>query len=299
MTAAELEFLGELEEEFETAPQLGYRSYLGEFEQEAMELEPLFTRAGPFGRYGEEAWRAPELPPPPLLPIPGTIHRLDCPAGCPLPTVAQCRAVVRQAIKVAIDLANNAANKLEAPTKLEPAKRDQDANKTAGFFKSFFGHDPSTLIDNEPSGVSIAKRFRSVAKELGGGRRMIFRCVAATCAAGAASTPGNAAQAACCSVGSRAFTVPDRPDLISVVHLCPPFWNLPEGSRGGTIIHEMLHLFFAAGPHGFLRDTGRRANAHCYKAFALRVKGYGRDLDATCQCWELPMQQCRQRLGLP
>jgi hypothetical protein len=75
----------------------------------------------------------------------------------------------------------------------------------------------------------------------------------------------------------------------------PPFWNLPEASRGGTILHEMLHVLF-----DFLGDEGRRANAHCYKAFALRIRGYGRDLEATCACWDLPPDaECRQRLGLP
>jgi hypothetical protein len=36
-----------------------------------------------------------------------------------------------------------------------------------------------------------------------------------------------------------------------------------------------------------------------YKAFALRVKGHGRDLLATCSCWGLPIgDECRQRVEL-
>ena len=236
--------------------------------------------------------------------VPRTIHRLDCAAGCPGGlTEAQCAPLVSQAIIQAIKLANTAASKLEAPTKIEPGKRDNDAKETARLFRAFFGHDPSNPISyagNEASGVSVAKRFRAVAKELGGERRMIFRCVPATCPAGADSNPGDAAHPACCRVGSRAFAVINRPELRSVVHLCPPFWNLPAASRGGTILHEMLHLLFATGPHGFLAHAGRRANAHCYKAFALRVGGYGRDLDATCACWGLPTNnECRRRIGLP
>jgi hypothetical protein len=295
MNATEFELLGELE---------------NEFEQEAMELEPLSYRRGASAQsFGMSEWGALELGGGlPGLPIPGTIHRFDCPGGCPATlTAAQCRGAVRQAIRVAIDLATNAANKLEIPTKLQPSMRDPtkdaDAIQTAGFFRSFFGHDPSMPISyagNEPSGVSVAKRFRAVAKELGGARRMIFRCVPTTCPAGGDTTLGDATHPACCRATTRAFTAPNRPALRSVVHLCPAFWNLPEASRGGTILHEMLHLLFATGAQGFLRDTGRRANAHCYKAFALRVKGHGRDLGATCACWGRPIDnECRRRLGLP
>jgi hypothetical protein len=78
---------------------------------------------------------------------------------------------VSQAIIQAIKLANTAASKLEAPTKIEPGKRDNDAKETARLFRAFFGHDPSKPISyagNEASGVSVAKRFRAVAKELAG-----------------------------------------------------------------------------------------------------------------------------------
>jgi len=279
MNATEFELLGELE---------------NEFEQEAMELEPLFYRRGASAQsFGMSEWGALELGAGlPGLPIPGTIHRFDCPAGCPATlTAAQCRGAVRQAIRVAIDLATNAANKLEIPTKLQPSMRDPtkdgDAIQTAGFFRSFFGHDPSMPISyagNEASGVSVAKRFRAVAKELGGGRRIVFRCLPAR--ADCADT-----DLTCCDATSRAWSRFNE----NVVRLCPPFWNLPEASRGGTILHEMLHVLF-----NFLEDTGRRANAHCYKAFALRVRGYGRDLDATCACWDLPPNnECRRRIGLP
>ncbi len=112
--------------------------------------------------------------------IPRTIHRLDCAAGCPGGlTEAQCASVVSQAVTQAIKLANNAANKLEVPTKIKPSARDNDAKETARLFRAFFGHDPSTPIGGEPSGVSVVKRFRAVANELGvgGERRIVFRCL--------------------------------------------------------------------------------------------------------------------------
>jgi hypothetical protein len=285
MNATEFELLGELEDEFE---------------EEALELEPLFSRrSGSARRYENRGWGGHEFE----VPIPRTLHSLDCPAGCPGGlTEAQCARVVSRAVSAAITLANNAANKLEASTNIEPSKRDpkkdQVVIETARLFKAYFGHDPSKKfpdLGNKPSGVSIIERFRSVANELGGGRRITFRCVLATCPAGTASTPGDATHPSCCRSGSRAFWRPN------VVHLCPPFWNLPEASRGGTILHEMLHMLYPE----FLRHAFRRANAHCFKAFALRVSGHGRDFPADCRCWGLnpsiPAQrtECRRRLGLP
>ena len=49
-----------------------------------------------------------------------------------LPLAAvQCVPIVRQAIFEAINLANNAADKLAAPTKIEPSKRDPKTDKVA------------------------------------------------------------------------------------------------------------------------------------------------------------------------
>jgi hypothetical protein len=286
MASTEFELLGELEDEFEG---------------DAMELEPFFSRRGGSAqRYSNKGWGAHEFE----VDIPKTIHRLDCPAGCPGGlTEAQCADVVRRAINVAIDLAQNAASKVEKATVFGP--RDLDAQKTAHAFNTFFGHDPWTELTfdgkKERSGVSIAKRFRAVARELGseGKRRVIFRCVAAMSLAG--STAGDATHPARCGVGVVAFWDPPLPNA---VHLCPLFWNSPEAARGGTILHEMLHMLYDRGPEGLFSDTGRRANAHCYKAFALKVRGYARDEAATCMCWELGdtltnLNECKRRLGLP
>lgn len=275
-------------EAFEFQPETSF----GEFE-----FESDFGGEAPMGEF---EWGAHEFE----VAIPRTIHRLDCPAGCPGGlTEAQCAPIVSRAVSAAIKLANNAANKLEAATKIEPSKRDSVAKETARLFKVYFGHDPSKPIShagNEASGVNVANRFRAVAKELAGGRRFVFRCVLATCPEGTASTPGDATHPPCCANGSRAFAVLGAAHR-NVVHLCPPFWNLPEASRGGTILHELLHLRYPT----FLAHAFRRANAHCYKAFALRVGGHGRDFPADCRCWGLnprdPAQrnECRRRLGLP
>jgi Lysine-specific metallo-endopeptidase len=267
------------------SPELGLSGELEyELEDEAMELEPLFSQARAF----ENSWPALELPALPGLSIPGTIHRLDCGGGCPPLAAAQCIPVVRRAMTEAINLANNAANKLEAPTKLEPSKRDpkkhKEAIETARLFTFFFCHDPSkpvTWSGNEASGVSVAKRFRAVAKELSGGRRMTFRCnFGALC------------------TGSVAVT---RQDVeANVINLCAPFWNPPaglrglsnDGFRGGTILHEMLHVLYTDFFHHAGHPSGdpefRRDNAHCYKAFALRVWGYGEDPNARARCRARP-----------
>ncbi|WNG88150.1 hypothetical protein C6A87_002490 [Mycobacterium sp. ITM-2016-00317] len=100
-------------------------------------------------------------------------------APCPLPSAEQCGAALRQAIVRAIVLADNAADKVDASISVPPAARSADAVRTATVFRSFFGHDPSRPVPwagNEASGVSVAKRLRSVARELDGGRRITFEC---------------------------------------------------------------------------------------------------------------------------
>jgi hypothetical protein len=50
---------------------------------------------------------------------------------------------LRKAIREAINLANNAASKLEVASKLELSQRDAATKETARLFKGFFGHDPT------------------------------------------------------------------------------------------------------------------------------------------------------------
>lgn len=216
----------------------------------------------------------------------GPVFRIQCPTppGCPPIAAGQCRNVLRQAIREAIKLANNAANKLEAASKLEPSKRDAETKETARLFKGFFGHDPSRPVpwaSNQESAVSVARRFRAVANALQmGGRNTLFRC-----------DPG-------CDPTTTAWAnAAVEPNM---VNLCALFWNPPAGLRGlpppfyraGAIIHEMLHLLY----HEFFHHAGhpsgdperRRDNANCYEAFALRVAGFGADPAAVRQCWDRP-----------
>jgi hypothetical protein len=214
----------------------------------------------------------------------GQMFDFEAPQLCregPGLTAAQCR-IVSQARNEAIKLANKAASKLDAAVVFGP--RTKEAEETARLFKFFFCHDPRLPVPwagNKASGASVAFRFRAVARELGGGRRIIFR-----------SDPH-------CRGHARAHTHQEIEP--NVINLCAPFWTPPPGLRGlppevfrgGTILHEMLHVLFTDffhhqyPPHS--RTTERkRNNAHCYKAFALRVAEYGADLDVVPQCTSRP-----------
>lgn len=183
------------------------------------------------------------------------------PAGCPALTEAEYRGILQQAVIEAIRLANNAASKLDAV-----------APDTASLYQFFFCHDPSRPVSwagNEASGSIVARRFRAVARELGGGRRITFVC-----------DPH-------CHAGERAFSLL-HPNEIS---LCAPFWNPPpqpglppEGFRGGVILHEMFHVLFTMRHINQDPKEKRTNNAHCLRAFALRAMGYGQDNLAIGRC---------------
>jgi hypothetical protein len=234
-------------------------------------------------------------------------YRARCGSGCSCPTCAaresvfefeappvqQCRAltavesrIVRQAISEAIKLAITAASKLDAAVVFGP--RTKDAEETTRLFKFFFCHDPRLPVpwaDNMASGASVADRFRKVARELGGsakgGRTITFRFC-----------PD-------CEDDVRAHT--NQENEPNVINLCAPFWNPPPGLRGlppevfrgGTILHEMLHVLYTDFFHHSYppdsRTTERkRNNAYCYKAFALRVGRYGQDNDVVSGCTDRP-----------
>jgi hypothetical protein len=210
------------------------------------------------------------------------VFRIECPDGCPPVMAGQCRAVLRRAIRDAIKLASNAAIKLDEAIKVEPSKRDAEAKNTARLFQFFFGHDPSHLIPWDAphkSGASVAKRFRAVVKALQkGGRNTLFRCLV--------TRPGCADDdLTCCAPNANAWVSRADPN---VLNLCAQFWDPPAGLRGlpppsyrsGVIIHEMLHMLF----HEFLQHDTRRANAHCYEAFALRLAGFGAAPIDVCLC---------------
>ena len=191
-------------------------------------------------------------------------YRLECPGGCTPVIASQCEATLRQAILDAIAIANNAVLKLTA------AQLDSETRR---LFTFFMGHDPSRPIpwaNNEESRVSVAKRLHSVARELGGGRRTLYRCVCPPL------PPGVVANAVTMSP--------------TEVRLCPPFWGAspqrglsPRFFRAGVILHEMLHqLYLEFILHD--RNERRRNNAHCYEALAMRLAGHAADQADVRQC---------------
>jgi hypothetical protein len=211
------------------------------------------------------------------------VFEVECAGGCPPIAAGDCRTIVRQAIVQAVKLANNAAARIEAATSLAPAARDEEAKETARLYKFFFGHDPTFPVPwagNQASGISVAKRYRAVARELGGGRRMTFRCLPTTAACGSTDFT-------CCAAGDYAWVKQDR--IPNVIHLCERFWNPPPGLpglpplaiRAGTLIHEMLHLLFE---DFLLHNPPGRPNAYCYDAFAMRIAGFGANRSDVDQC---------------
>jgi len=211
------------------------------------------------------------------------VFNVECPdpPGCAPVGAAGCRAAIRAAVREAIRLANNAATRLEAAIAVPPASRDTNAKRTASRFKALFGHDPAhaiTWAGNEESGVSVAKRLRAVARELDGGRRVVFHC--------RPTVEGCAGNDPCCAPTENAWF---HPLGRNVVNLCVGFWNppadIPNGLsvvrfRAAVIIHEMLHMLYE-----HLRDEGQgRIRAACYEAFALRADGIPADPFDVCGC---------------
>ena len=216
------------------------------------------------------------------------VNDVQCPnpPGCSPLDPAGCAAAIREAVPEAIRLANNAAAKLEALVGVPVASRDADARRTAERFAEFFGHDPAhpiTWAGNEESAVSVAKRFRAVARELNGGRRVTFHCRPT-------ADPCGDTDLTCCATDDNAwYNTRERNDIT----LCDGFWNppanIPAGLsvrrfRAAIIIHEMLHMLYE-----HLRDDGHgRIRAACYQAFSLRIGGIPADPFDVCQCRGTP-----------
>lgn len=199
------------------------------------------------------------------------IFHFDCPVGCAPFPAAECRTVLRRAIRDAIFLASNAASKLEAsPREASTVRR----------FRFFFGHDPSRPVPwagNMESGASVAHRFRKVAEALQN-RGTRFRCVPC----GTSIVPE-------CPLDAPAFPCPINARAVppNAIELCPRFWGQVRWWRAGIVLHEMFHLLY----HEFLRhdpQERRRDNAHCYEAFALRVAGRVPDRCDICRCQRRP-----------
>lgn len=197
---------------------------------------------------------------------PRATYRFDCPTGCAPIGAAQCEATLRQAIVDAIGLANNAARKLTAATVDSETRR---------LFRFFLGHEPSRPVpwaNNQESRLIVAKRMLSSARELGGGRRTLYRC----------GCPG-------AGPGTNAITISPIE-----VRLCPRFFGpspqaglSPRFFRAGVILHEMLHqLYIEFILHN--PNERRRNNAHCYEALAMRLAGHAADQSDVAQCRDRP-----------
>ena len=193
-------------------------------------------------------------------------YRFECPTGCTPIVAGQCEATLRQAILDAIAIANNAARKLTAATVDSDTKR---------IFRFLLGHDPSRPVpwaNNQESRITVAKRLLSCARELGGGRRTLYRC----------SCPG-------AGPGTNAITISPIE-----VRLCPRFFGAsPQAGlsarffRAGVILHEMLHqLYIEFILHN--PNERRRNNAHCYEALAMRLAGHAADQSDVRQCRDRP-----------
>ena len=206
------------------------------------------------------------------------------PPGCAPLALTGCRPALRQAVHEAIRIATLAADKLDALVGVPVAARSADAQRTARIFTRYFGHDPLravTWAGNEESAVSVAKRFRSVARELNGGRRVVFHCrpTRDDCAR------NDHNDLTCCAPTENAWFSTGVPNGVTV---CDGFWNPPADLhnlparqfRAGIIIHEMLHMLFE-----HLRDTGHgRIRNACYEAFALHLAHRDPDPFDVCQC---------------
>lgn len=205
------------------------------------------------------------------------VFRIECPAGCAPIAAGQCRNILRRAIRDAINLANNAASKLEA-SPVEAA--------TKNVFRFFFGHLPSRPVPwgagNDPSGAIVARRLRIVARALQS-RGTLYRCAACTVST-VKECPLNA-PAIPCPLNARTL----RPYTLNTIELCPRFWSQSRMWRAGILLHEMLHLYFGQFFRHHPNDPERRRdNAHCYEAFALRVAGHAPDQCDICRCRRRP-----------
>ena len=167
------------------------------------------------------------------------VFRFICTGGCPFGNEAQCRRILRTAIRDAIGLASGAAAALEGPPSAQ----------TVRLFRDTFGHPPSRPVPwagGLSSGTTLARRYRLAINAL---------------------LRGGTAYVCDATLAANARTVnPSR------VLLGPSFWTQNRMDRAKTILHEMMHQYFIEFILHNEREH-RRNNAHCLAIFALRIRG--------------------------
>jgi hypothetical protein len=168
------------------------------------------------------------------------VFRFICTGGCHFGNEAQCRRILRTAIRDAIGLASGAAAALEGPPSAE----------TVRLFRSTFGHPPSRAVPwagGLSSGTTLARRYRLAVNAL---------------------LRGGTAYVCDATLAANARTVnPNR------VLLVPSFWTQRRRmDRAATMLHEMMHQYFLEFILHNEREH-RRNNAHCLANFALGIRG--------------------------
>ena len=192
----------------------------------------------------------------------GPKFRFDCTVG--YPPLPNAQNVLLTAILDAIDLASNAAKRLQQGT-------------TGGLFKLCFGDEPTASWEpNMQAGTIVARRFRKVAAALQGGNTL-YKCVSSCPSLCDPPDP-----MVMCDHDLNALAILCENE----VRLCPLFWQLPPFLKAGVILHEMFHLCFGLTCAWFQHDGKERErnNAYCYQAFALKVKGHNPDLTTLNKC---------------
>ena len=193
-------------------------------------------------------------------------------SNCPFSLLeyASRRKYLCDRILGAINLAKRAAFSLET----KPLSQD-----TINKFRQIFGQGPVDRWElpwaprrTMPAGDIVAGRFRRVEKELRT-RDTLYRCTTNFCARGSGASrprpdaPSHPTETIVDDDVAWAALCKDE------VGLCPRFWALRPEWQEGTILHEMLHLYFGLTCAWFQHDHKEktRNSAYCYEAFALMI----------------------------
>jgi len=190
---------------------------------------------------------------------PQPVFRFTCPGGCPSGNQAQCRQILRTAIRDAIGLGSGAAAALE----VTPTAR------TVRIFRGTFGHPPSRPVPwagGRSSGATLARRYRlAINALLRGGTAYICD----------PTLPANA-----------------RTVNPSRVLLGPTFWTQNRMDRAATILHEMMHQYYIEfilhNVPGWTKEH-RRNNAYCLANFALQIRGLTVPPEYLTRCTDRPV----------